>query len=507
MFGQTQTVDTNGYTTFYYPNGKISSIGKIVNGKPDGYWKSYYPNGNLKSEGYRRYFLLDSTWIFYNEQGDTTDIVNYYLGKKNGYSTHYQYKKDENDSLHRFIVSKELFLNDKKNGRSFYYKNNRLWKTVMFVDGIKNGPTFYYTNDTLVTTIELYKNNFLIGTENINRYDKAHLKHGTWKYFYDDGTIRQEEHYIHGKLNGDLKQFSTSGKIIEKKHYEQGVPKKWEPLNDSIMSEKKKYSPTGQLKYSGFFKHDSIPIGVHREYASDGSLSNVTIYDTNGIKKAVGIYDSLSRRTGEWTFYFPSGQISSKGHFRKNKRIGKWVFFYPNGDTEQVGTFKNNRINGIWKWYYHNEKLRRLEHYDMNVRNGLYFELSPQGDTITVGNYTDGEKNGIWKNFTGDQIEYGRYVDNMQEGLWQAFNKKNNKLIFKGFYNQGELDGKVYYFYNNGKIKRVEAYRNNIPHGLWIYYDDHHTPFLVIKYRHGKIKKINGQRFRWPKPLPDTTLN
>ena len=67
-----QNINPNGYNKFYYDNGKISSEGKMNNGKPDGYWKTYLPNGKMKSEGNRKNFLLDSAWKFYDDNGILT---------------------------------------------------------------------------------------------------------------------------------------------------------------------------------------------------------------------------------------------------------------------------------------------------------------------------------------------------------------------------------------------------------------------------------------------------
>ena len=68
---------------------KVSSEGFMQNDKPDGYWKTYYPSAVLKSEGNRVNHLLDSTWVFYKETGDTLQKVSYVLGKRNGYTTGY----------------------------------------------------------------------------------------------------------------------------------------------------------------------------------------------------------------------------------------------------------------------------------------------------------------------------------------------------------------------------------------------------------------------------------
>ncbi len=79
---QKAKIKANGYNIFYYENGKISSEGTMLNGKPDGYWKNYYENGRLKSEGNRKNFLLDSLWRFYNEKGQLTVEINFKNEKK-----------------------------------------------------------------------------------------------------------------------------------------------------------------------------------------------------------------------------------------------------------------------------------------------------------------------------------------------------------------------------------------------------------------------------------------
>lgn len=79
---QENAVNPNGYNSFYFANGKLSSEGTMRDGKPDGYWKTYWENGTLKAEGNRKNFELDSTWTFYDENGKTTLQINYLNGKK-----------------------------------------------------------------------------------------------------------------------------------------------------------------------------------------------------------------------------------------------------------------------------------------------------------------------------------------------------------------------------------------------------------------------------------------
>jgi hypothetical protein len=35
----------DGPTKYFFPNGKVSSEGVLVNGKPEGYWRTYYDMG------------------------------------------------------------------------------------------------------------------------------------------------------------------------------------------------------------------------------------------------------------------------------------------------------------------------------------------------------------------------------------------------------------------------------------------------------------------------------
>ena len=102
----TTQINSNGYNRFYFDNGKVSSEGTMLNGKPEGYWKNYYPEGNLKSEGNRKNYLLDSTWRFYDEEGKLTLEINYKAGKKNGNRITYQGGE----------TTKEYFENDIKEG-------------------------------------------------------------------------------------------------------------------------------------------------------------------------------------------------------------------------------------------------------------------------------------------------------------------------------------------------------------------------------------------------------
>jgi len=502
VFAQKNKVNPNGYNVFYYANGNISSEGWMKNGKPDGLWKNYYKNGVKKSIGKRKNSLLDSTWVFFNEQGDTTDIINYYNDKKSGYHSHYNYDKSNTDTIKR-LEYKELYLNDKKSGKSYYYVDNHLNKIINYENNVPDGWAYEYINDTLITKLLEYKNGFLVYSEKINRFDKDTLKQGVWKYFYPDGKIMREENYLHGQLNGFYKEYNPQGRLIKMIKYVYGQPMQMSTKEDSIFTEKKSFFQNGNIQTVGYYKYDSIPVGPHKNYDINGNVTEVKMYDENGILEAKGLFDSRGRRTGKWLKYYPTGEVKAEGKYQAGKEAGKWLFYYQNQKVEQIGYFYRGKYDKEWNWYFLSGKLLQSENYYHGKLDGKWFQLSETGDTLISGNYLDGEKIGIWSFFVGDQIETGKYESGYKDGLWNIYNKENKKLIFKGNYVQGVLNDKVYYFYNNGKPKRIEQYRLGVPTGNWQYYDINEEGNIVMveRYRNGKLIKINGIRFRWPKPL------
>jgi len=153
----------NGYVKLTYPNGNISSEGKMINGKPDGFWKTYYVTEVLKSEGNRKNFLLDSIWLFYNESGDTTEKISYVLGKKNGYYFQYGTFEEKNQPRKNVVVSKELYVNDLREGlANFYYPDGKIKEIVNFRMNKRHGIAKEFNKDSVIITIYEYFNDLLI---------------------------------------------------------------------------------------------------------------------------------------------------------------------------------------------------------------------------------------------------------------------------------------------------------------------------------------------------------
>lgn len=490
---QTDTSLEDGYKVFRYPNGTVSSEGNIKNGKPEGYWKSYYVTGIKKSEGKRTNFLLDSIWIFYDQAGDTTEKINYLFGKKNGY--YFKYRKDPLQGL--YLWSKELFAGDRKEGTAFiYFPDGNIQQTFTYNEGKKEGLSKEYDKNGIVITLFEYNNDFMISRERINRKDNKGTKQGEWKEFYPNGGIWKEMTYKDDMLHGYYKEYDNRGILVLTMLYDNGSIVKSRVEDEPDIEIVNKYDQGGRLIYSGPYRNQ-VPVGIHREYGTDGKVINGFRYNDNGLLLSEGIIDESGNLNGRWKDFYPDGKIQSEGQYADNRRTGIWRFYNPEGKVEQTGAYSNGRPDGTWKWYYSNGILLREEDYYQGNRDGSFTEYSMSGEIITQGLYSDGEKNGEWKYQSGDYIEEGKFLVGLKDGLWKAY-YPDGKPRFKGNYIQGNPDGQHTFYHENGRIREEQYYRSGIRQRTWKKYDEEGMIFLTITYRDDVETSINGVKINLP---------
>ncbi len=496
LFCQYDNIE-DGYHLFKYPNGTVSSEGTIKDGKPEGYWKSYYVTGVIKSEGRRTNFLLDSVWLFYDMAGDTTEKISYMYGKKNGY--YYKYKKEPFTGL--YIESKELYAGDKKEGTAYvFFPDGNIKQTIPYSDNKIDGLSKEYDQEGNIITLLEYNNDRLISRERINRIDNNGLKQGTWKEFFTNGNLKKEENYRDNLLHGYYREYNSSGQIIFTLLYDNGAIVQSANTDDTEINITNRYDEENRLVYSGPYRND-VPVGVHREYGSDGSVIKSFIYNDNGLLLSEGIVDESGNRNGNWKDFYSDGTIMAEGQYVNNIRSGIWKFYNSNGSVEQTGSYYYGRPDGVWRWYYENNALLREEEYYRGQREGPYVEYSDTGEIIVQGQYTDGERNGTWSFDSGNYIEKGDYIIGLKDGLWQSY-YPDGTLRYKGKYIQGNADGLHRYFYDNGRSKEEQYYKMGIRERTWRKYDEDGLLILTIAYKNDKETSINGIKI----DLPDSDV-
>lgn len=492
-FGQDEQGLHDGYQVFRYPNGSTSSEGLIKNGKPEGFWTSYYVTGIKKSEGKRTSFLLDSVWVFFDQAGDTTEKINYLVGKKNGY--YYKYKKDPAEGL--YLWSKELYAGDRREGTAwFYFPDGKVQQTISYNAGKKEGLSKEFDKNGNIITLLEYNNDFLVSRERINRTDAKGLKQGEWKEFHPGGSIKTESTFKDDLLHGYYKEYDDRGRLALTMLYENGsiVKSRVEDAPDIEMVTRR--DDNGKIIYSGPYRNQ-VPVGIHREFNADGKVTNSFIYNDNGLLLEEGIVDEAGNRNGKWKYLFSNGKVQAEGQFTDNRRTGVWRFYTTSEKLEQTGSYNNGRPDGLWKWYYDNGAILREEEYFQGVRDGAYAEYSPEGEIISQGQYLDGEKNGEWKYKSGDNTEEGKYIVGLRDGLWKSY-YPDGKTRFKGTYVQGNPDGQQTIYYENGRTREEQFYRMGIRQKTWKKYDEEGNTLLAITFKDDVEFSINGIKIGLP---------
>jgi len=479
------------FQQYFYPGGKLASEGFMNEGKPDGYWKSYYENGLIMSEGNRKNFILDSIWIFYNDKGDTTEKINYLYGMKNGYS--FSYKCTHRNNIRNcLVISKELFLNDLKQSKSYYYYDDgKLHFIINHKDGKKHGTAREYDKSGNIITLLEYRNDFIVSTETINRRDERGLKQGIWKEFYPNDKLKTESNYINDYLHGSYKAWDENGRMIKNARYENGAMVEEYHNEAEKIIVKKSFYPDGKIKTAGRYR-DTLPVGIHREYDENGNVTGSGIYDDFGVLTGTGIVDDQGKYTGHWKEYYSGGELKSEGNFTNNKRTGEWTFYFKSGITEQKGNYRNGKYEGCWQWYFENDSLKRAENFYEGKEEGLLTEYDETGIIVAKGNYLGGEKEGKWYYNLGDHVQEGEYKDGMKEGIWKYF-YPGGKLKFEGNFVQGNEDGKHRWYFENGNIQEEQYWVMGSREKTWRSNDEAGNLVIAITYKKNKEIKINGK--------------
>jgi antitoxin component YwqK of YwqJK toxin-antitoxin module len=485
-------INPNGYSKIYYPNGQISSEGPMRNGQPDGYWKTYYVTGVLKSEGNRRNSLLDSTWLFFKETADTFEIINYRLGKKNGYYFSYESITEKNSVSVQHLKSKELYVDDKREGQAhIFFPSGKIKQTIAYLKGKKHGMTREFDENGNVITVFEYRNDYLVSRDLINRHDENGQKTGMWRIFHQNGNIKEEQIFKEGVLEGSSRIYTEAGRMLSDRTYREGNVVE-EGLVDRVeaVEEISYYKDGVTPKRKGIYLK-AVPIGMHIFYNNNGVPTKGIRYNENGVRTAEGAVNASEQRDGLWSTYFENGKLRAKGNYQSDRQNGEWYFYFQDGKTEQIGNFSFGVMDGAWKWFHVTGVPLREEIYLRGKLNGMCVHYSDSGTIIAKGECVEGEREGEWLINVGDVREEGNFIQGLKNGVWKTF-YNDGKLYHKGNFVQGDPDGKHEFYYPDGTLKEEQYYVMGRRERNWKKYEENGSLFLTITYKNNNEIRING---------------
>jgi antitoxin component YwqK of YwqJK toxin-antitoxin module len=214
-------------------------------------------------------------------------------------------------------------------------------------------------------------------------------------------------------------------------------------------------------KKTGFWKEYFCNNSVKSKIYYDNNRPNgyAVIYHENGKIKEEGVWKN-NRWTGTYKLYYPNGQVQQSFNFNAaGKREGKQTYFYENGQVMIEGSWEGGKEAGEIKEYYENGDVKAIQVFNGGIMNGAatktFEPKRPIAKSQTIDKEIDApivvvektEKDNLGKMFNG-------------EGYWQLYNR--NKQVTKDgvFQHNRFMDGKAYFYDENGLLLRVAIYKN-----------------------------------------------
>lgn len=191
----------------------------------------------------------------------------------------------------------------------------------------------------------------------------------------------------------------------------------------------------------------------------------------NSGSEQIDSIDDSEKRNENWVWFVDT-----------ETKIGEWI---PVGDENPVQ-------NGEYTLFYYNGIIRQKG----KIKNGIdcdtiyYFNLEGQviRKSITLNDslysyYTDGK----YKNYTASGIlhEVGEKKDNKDNGLYTQYYTNGNKSQ-EYFSILGLIEGKAFWWYEDGKIEAIELYKNGVVDGIAEKYFPNGNKQWNINYSNGK---------------------
>ncbi len=253
-------------------------------------------------------------------------------------------------------------------------------------------------------------------------------------YCYDEnGNIKTVSNYFYPK-NGDSLNYSGNFSNYKK---------------DAVLSS------------DGFY---TIPVqyGPYLEYAGEkGSVKTINGQYTNNYK------------TGKWTTWYASGKIKSEGAYSPlyNWENGEWKEWYENGQLKSDIDYCNSNPCGKFRMWYENGNPKTIGEYVNSKRSGDFLYYYENGNISRKESYTEGKL-----------VSFQEWYQSGQASLSRQYS----------FY--GQLEGKQILWFENGKIKSEEEFKNGIPIIPLKEYNQNGT---LIHIREGGINSIGDGKEKW----------
>jgi uncharacterized protein len=320
---------TNGILRYEDPINRTDE-----NGLKQGEWKTFHTNGLVKEEMNYVDDKLDGKIKTYDITGNLIKPAQ--LTKQNNGGT-------LQDAAPPKIIKE-------------YYKNGQVKSIGAFQNDKAVGEHKEFSATGEALGVKLYAAGIVIGEGKI---DSTGNRNGPWKIYYPTGKLKGEGDYLNNKHIGAWIYYYPSGDIEQKGKYDTDgrAQNTWEWY---YAKQGKTYSKVGPIKRTEHYINGKLE-GEMIEYNDTGAVVTTGHYLANQKEglwvleyldyKEEGVYNA-GKRTGTWKQYYRNTeQLRFEGSFLDNEPDGEHTFYYANGKKRLIGTYVAGLKDGKWKYY------------------------------------------------------------------------------------------------------------------------------------------------------------
>ena len=210
---------------------------------------------------------------------------------------------------------------------------------------------------------------FSFAQETFNQLDEKGNRHGKWMKQYDNGSIRYQGEFSHGK----------------------------------------------EIRIFKFYTEDNSKTpDFTKEYTPKTDLIKVSYFYPDGKLKSIGQMKEKNR-IGSWVYYFSDGTTKlSEESYQNGLLMGNYKIYYLNGKLTEWSIYKNGLLNGTSKRYTEEGILVEEINYADGKLNGEVLYYSTSGELMLKGAYLNDVSVGAWESYENGQLKDVTYPNKKQ---------------------------------------------------------------------------------------------
>lgn len=277
---------------------------------------------------------------------------------------------------------------------------------------------------------------------------------GLFWFWYDSGEPMRLVDHLNGSKHMFAKHYHKNGHILSKGHYREGIDPKTGEKDRLKDGEWFFYNEEGVLMTQENYKV-GLKHGVSKEFFDSGKL----LQEENYVE---------GKLEGKAVEYYESTRVRSEKNYKEGTFHGAFKVFASDGQLMIQGNYANGKKDGIWIEFNNRNKIRLTSKFkdgtEISSRreNGEFTEYYDNGIPKNHYTYENGKKNGPFTEW----YEQGEWIrepmDTPLPGGGIQFREKlvNTQVKYEGDYLDDQLEGTVTWYYENGRVTKVEEYIN-----------------------------------------------